>query len=246
MKKLNIKNLLLVCTVSAFVSVTSIFASEEICDLSGKCYEYELGEAKPYVHLIANEHNDIGKAFEATLGEAALNKKIVVVQESVPRNSNSENVAAKQRGHKSKGYFFGIEGEMADTFMDFTYHNLFIYLCGTGEKVYLSLYKDWAEEGISEILLSFHMKILNREVILSFLDSNQFEGISKPLISDLRKFASKKLALSLELIGAKQKLPTWFGPPFWSKRMFQSVHPAVPLLKSLIIEIPYLSPLPQN
>src|SRR5438309_8100688 len=43
-------------------------------------------------------------------------------------------------------------------------------------------------------------------------------------------------------IGAKQKFPTWFGPPRSSSRMFQSVHPSVPELKSLIIDRPYASP----
>src|SRR6185312_14289536 len=42
--------------------------------------------------------------------------------------------------------------------------------------------------------------------------------------------------------GAKQKFPTWLGPPFSSSRIFQSVHPVAPALKSLIIEYPYFSP----
>src|SRR5438477_5737652 len=43
-------------------------------------------------------------------------------------------------------------------------------------------------------------------------------------------------------IGAKQKFPTWLGPPRSSSRIFQSVHPSAPELKSLIIERPYASP----
>src|SRR2546425_656042 len=43
-------------------------------------------------------------------------------------------------------------------------------------------------------------------------------------------------------IGAKQKFPTWLGPPRSSSRMFQSVQPSVPELKSLIIDRPYASP----
>src|ERR1044072_6604457 len=42
--------------------------------------------------------------------------------------------------------------------------------------------------------------------------------------------------------GAKQRLPTWLGPPVSSSRTFQSVQPAVPLLKSWIIRRPYISP----
>src|SRR5205085_11937643 len=42
--------------------------------------------------------------------------------------------------------------------------------------------------------------------------------------------------------GAKQRLPTWLGPPFSSSKTFQSVQPTVPLLKSLIIDRPYCSP----
>src|SRR5256885_11846420 len=43
-------------------------------------------------------------------------------------------------------------------------------------------------------------------------------------------------------IGAKQKFPTWLGPPRSSSRIFQSVHPSAPELKSLIIDRPYASP----
>src|SRR5580698_7280103 len=42
--------------------------------------------------------------------------------------------------------------------------------------------------------------------------------------------------------GAKQKLPTWLGPPCSSSKIFQSVHPQAPSLRSLIIEYPYRSP----
>src|SRR5260370_41003714 len=43
-------------------------------------------------------------------------------------------------------------------------------------------------------------------------------------------------------IGAKQKFPTWLGPPRSSRRIFQAVHPSVQELKSLIIDRPYASP----
>ena len=82
-------------------------------------------------------------------------------------------------------------------------------------------------------------------------DLKQF--INDNLKQDINNLALKKNPFQdyewswiLNQIQAKQKaekkLPTWFGPPVWSKRIFQSVKPDEPLLKSFIMFLPYNSP----
>lgn len=235
MKKLNIINITKLTLLSVTISIGTIFASEKFCDKRGQCYEYELEESEPHIHLISNYHDEIGNKLEKILYDAGFKKQIVYGAESLARTLSSENFIAKSKGYESRGYTFGLEGEMADTFMDFIYNNHFIYSYAIEMPELLLSHKERVDNLIDSILYNAHVKPIARKVILSFLASKEVDKINSSLISDVRKFSTKKLE-DLHLIDTRaEELREKYSYAEWTKFIrILSLH----MLDNYIVTLP--------